>query len=304
MRYFACVADKLSFSRAAETLNVSQSALSRQIQLLESELGVKLFDRIGRRIALTPAGRELLQRCRAILHDVESFQAKASQLAGGLGGVLRVGATPQTLESLISRFLPRYRRKNPNVEVVLTEDGSARLSQHVENGHLNLAVGALTSTSSLSGRMLFPLAALAVVPTGHRLKGKATIEISDLADEPLLLLAPQFMTRQLFDGACQVSNLEPRVLIESASPHCLLSLVAVQQGIAIIPSTVLLEELRPNAIPLKHDGKTLGFWMSAIWDPRRHMSAQAEGFIEELFAATRENYPGKSFDLTDVAQRA
>lgn len=240
LRYFAGVAERLSFSRAAETMNVSQSALSRQILLLESDLGVKLFDRIGRRVALTPAGRELLQRCHAILHDVESMQAKAAQLAGGLGGVLRVGATPQTLESLVSRFLPRYRRKNPNVEVVLTEDGSARLAQEVENGHLHLAVGALTSKSTLSGRMLFPLAALAVVPTGHRLKGKTTIEVSELVDEPLLLLAPQFMTRQLFDGACQVSNLKPRMLIESASPHCLLSLVAVQHGIAIIPSTVLL----------------------------------------------------------------
>ncbi|MEC9369033.1 MAG: hypothetical protein VX871_10130, partial [Pseudomonadota bacterium] len=66
----------------------------------------------------------------------------------------------------------------------------------------------------------------------------------------------------------------------------------------------LLDKLQKNAIPLAHNGKTLGFWMSAIWDPRRHMSAQAEDFIEELYTATRDHYPGKAFNLTGVAQRA
>jgi LysR family cyn operon transcriptional activator len=301
LRYFAGVAEELSFSGAADRMNVSQSALSRQIQLLEADLGVRLFDRIGRRIVLTPAGQELLARCNAILKDVRSLRLRARELSGGTHGFLRVGATPQTLESVISRFLRHYRRKFPEAEVLLIEDGAARLSQHVESGRIDVAIGALTAGSALEGRRLFPLGVLVVLPAGHPLKGRRTVEVSELADQHLLLLSPQFITRLMFDGACQVAHLKPRVLLESNSPQCLLSLVAAGQGIAILPSTVLLKEMECNAVPLRHEGKQLGFWMSAVWDPRRYMSPLTQAFINELHDAVRRDYPGKRFGFTKLA---
>lgn len=303
LRYFAGVAEELSFSGAADRMNVSQSALSRQIQLLEADLGIRLFDRIGRRIVLTPAGQELLARCDAILKDVHSLRLRARELSGGTHGFLRVGATPQTLESVISRFLRHYRRKFPEAEVLLIEDGAARLTQHVESGRIDVAIGALPSDSGLEGRRLFPLGVLAVVPSGHPLKNMRTVEVSKLENEPLLLLSSQFMTRQMFDGACQVIHLKPRVLLESNSPQCLLSLVAAEQGIAVLPSTVLLKEMEGNAVPLQHEGKQLGFWMSAVWDPRRYVSPLTQAFINELHDAVRRDYPGKRFGFTKLVAR-
>ncbi len=295
LRYFVTVSSKLSFSRAAETLHVSQSALSRQIQLLEEELKVRLFDRIGRRIALTPAGEDLLGRSRAILNDVVALKSRADELAGGSRGDLRIGATPQTLESLISQVLTHYLRRSPGVTPILVEDGSASLMTQVEMGLVHVAVAALPHSATLQCKRLFPLRALAVVPRRHRLANRSAIEISDLVDENLLLLRGGFMTRQLFDGACQVLNLSPRVMIESANPHCLLALAAGNHGVAIIPSTVRLTGVRDRVVPLYQAGRPLGLWMSAIWDPRRYLPPAALGFIDAVYEFTRKTYPGKSF---------
>lgn len=295
MRYFAGVAERLSFSQAAIILNVSQSALSRQIRLLEEELGVQLFDRVGRAIALTPAGSDLLARCQSVLKDVESIAKRAAELAGGSAGPLRVGATPQTLESVVSRFLPRFLEAHPQVEVVLMEDGSARLSRELERGGLDLVIGGRAQGSVLAGQELFPLGALAVVPPGSRHAGQPRLDISELAGEDLLLLRAHFMTRRAFDAACQAAQVAQRVIMESASPHCLLAFVANGLGIAIIPSTMLLDKMQSNAIPLVHQNHQIGFAMSVLWDPRRYMPPAAAAFVEGLRAATRDDYPGKAF---------
>lgn len=297
MRYFAAVAECLSFSRAAARLNVSQSALSRQVRLLEDEMGVRVFDRVGRTIALTPAGADLLARCQSVLKDVESLSHRAAELAGGSAGPLRVGATPQTLESVVSRFLPHYQQTHPQVDVVLVEDGSARLSRELERGRLDLVIGGRPADSVLAGRELFPLGALAVVPPGSRRSGQIWLEIAELAGENLLLLRPHFMTRQVFDAACHAAQIAPRVMIESASPHCLLAFVANGLGTAIIPSTMLLDKMQASAIPLVREGRQIGFAMSVLWDPRRYMPPAAAAFIEGLYAATRDDYPGKAFSF-------
>src|SRR5262245_59162085 len=127
LRYFVNVAEAGSVSKAALRVNISQPALSRQIHDLETELGVRLFDRIGRRIELTANGEDLLKRSRDLLAHAGSLVEHARGLEGGLTGVLRVGATPQAIQSVLSGFLPKFRRAHPNVDVRLTEEGGMRL---------------------------------------------------------------------------------------------------------------------------------------------------------------------------------
>lgn len=300
MRYFTAVAESLSFSRASERLNISQSALSRQIQLFEAELGVQLFDRLGRAIVLTTSGQELLQRCQTVLSDADSIARRAGELSSGSAGRLRIGATPQTLESVVAKFLPGFQKCFPDVEITLVEDGSARLSQQLESGRLDLAIAGRATGSSLVGRELFPLGVLAVVPSDSPHMGKPQLDINALASEKLLLMRRQFMTRRLFDSACEAAGFQPSAIMESASPHCLLAFVASGLGTAIIPSTVLLDRLHANAIPLYRGEAQLGCFMSLVWDPRRYMAPAASAFIDALQAATRADYPGREFVAGDV----
>ena len=304
LRCFVSVAEMLSFSAAAEKLGISQSAVSRQVQLMEQRLGVRLFDRVGRKVFLTPAGRDLLERSYEVQKVMMSLTARAHELSSGTQGTLRIGATPQTLESVIARIVPRFMRKHPSVRIALVEDGSVSLSGALERGTIDLAIGAMTSDKGFESMALFPLIALVAMPSVHRLARRRQIEVSELWQEEMLLLRPDFMTRQLYDGACKMAHISPRTLLESASPHCLLALVKSGLGLAVIPSTVRFNKSDPRAVPLTHNGRALGLWMHAMWDPRRYTSPTALNFIAALRDETKTNYPGKSFGARNLLQPA
>jgi DNA-binding transcriptional LysR family regulator len=291
------VAEGLSFSRAAETLNVSQSAVSRQVQLLEDEFNLRLFDRIGRHISLTTAGRELFVRSSLLLQEAIALRAMARDLASGTKGTLRIGSTPQTLESLVARVLTLYRRKQPEVAVNIVEDGSSILFEHLVAGRIDLAFAAIPPHPRMDARALFPLGVLAIVPRSHRLARKRTLEVSDLSGAPLLLLRNGFMTRQLLDGAFALANVKPSVLFESSNPHGLLALAEEEHGIAIVPSTVRIAAIHSRIVPVKYDRQQLGTWISLIWDSGRQQPAITTSFIEEAYRFTRKDYPGRQFQF-------
>src|SRR5215831_11195340 len=121
LRTFVAVAEQGTVSKASLRLRVAQPALSRQISDLEAELGVRLFDRIRRRLVLSVDGERLLGECRTILTAVGSMRERALLLRRADTGVLKVVATPQTIDGVLSNFLPRYGQRRPHVQVKLTE---------------------------------------------------------------------------------------------------------------------------------------------------------------------------------------
>lgn len=294
LRTFAAIADAGGFARAATRLNLSQPALSRQIQALEAELGVPLFDRIGRRVQLTSEGEDLLRRSRRLLTEVESLGERARLLKDGETGILRIGATPQVIENLLASFLTQYRRHHPKVEVHLVEDGGVRLHGRLERGDVHLALMEAAS-ARFQGRLLYPMHLLATLSRKHRFGRRAVLEIAELADEPLLLLRRDFRSREWFDIACQVAHIRPHVLLESAAPHTLVALAATDYGIAILPSNAQAPRGIVRTVPLVQRGASVGRWAHIAWDPRRFLAPYAEQFVEELGASVRRDYPGREF---------
>jgi LysR family cyn operon transcriptional activator len=289
LRAFAAIVDAGGFARAATLLNLSQPALSRQIHGLEAELGVPLFDRVARRALLTSEGEDLLRRSRRLLTDADSLGERARALKSGQTGLLRVGATPQVMESVLAGFLQRYRRRHPAVEVHLVEDGGVRLPGRLDRGdfHLGLVVA---GDARFRWRLLGPIHLVAVLPRSHPWRRRATLEISELVDVPLLLTRRDFGSRAWFDAACQVAHIRPRVLLESGAPPTLIALAQAGYGVAIIPSNARIPRgLR--AIPILRRGESIGVWASVSWDPRRFLAPYAEQFVEELVAYSRRAYP-------------
>ncbi len=280
LRYFIAVADAGGFSKAAARLRVSQPAIWRQVRQLEQDLGVRLFDRIGRRVRITGQGEDLLVQGRDLLARAESLGERARAFGAGRTGVLRLGATPQTLESLAG-FLARWRRSSPGVSLRLIEDGGAQLADRLEAGELHLAL-TLAGDPRFRGRLLFPIRLLAVIPVGHRLARRRTVEVADLAQEVLLLLRPGFVSREWFDAACRVVHARPNVLLESGAPSALIALAREGLGIAVVPSTVRFTRARVRPVPILHAGASLGRWMAANWDPRRFLAPYAERFVDSL----------------------
>jgi DNA-binding transcriptional LysR family regulator len=292
LRTFVAICDFGGVVRAATKLHLSQPAASRQIHALEADLGVALFDRVGRRMRLTAEGEDLLARSRRVLFEFDSLGERARVLKGGEGGVLRVGATPQVIENVLATFLTRYRTRHPATEVQLVEDGGARLAVRLKRGDVALAI-LPEGDEGLERRLLYPMLVVAAIPASHKLARRSTIEIHELAGESLLVLGRDFASRHWFDAACQVARVRPRLLFGSAVPQTLLALASEGHGVAVVPTPVVVRDARLRALPLVHRGAPIGRWAAVAWDARRYLAPQAASFVEELAAAVARDYPGR-----------
>lgn len=294
LRTFVTIVDTGGVHRAAARLHLSQPAVSRQIQALESGLGVLLFDRIGRRVQLTSEGEDLLWRGRRLLAESESFTERASALKKGETGILRVGATPQVIETDLADFLNCFREMYPGVEVQLIEDGGKNLAGRLERGHILLALIAVDD-DRFDGRPLYPVYGMAVLSKTHKFARRRTLEVAELADHPLLLLRGGFASRDWFDAACSVAHFRPRVLMESAAPQTAIALAGSGYGIAVVPSTVLIPQHRVHSIALVQRGAAVGRWLRVAWDPQRFLAPYAQRFIDELVQYCQRMHPGREF---------
>jgi LysR family cyn operon transcriptional activator len=292
LRTFVAIADSSGFARAATRLNLTQSAASRQIHALESELGVRLFDRIGRHIKLTSEGEDLLVRSRRLLMDAESLGERARALKSGQTGLLRVGAAPQIMENLLADFMQRYRKRHPGIEIHFVEDQGARLAARLEAGDMHVAI-LPDSDDRFFRQPLYPMLMVAVMPKNHRFARRAVLDVADLADEPLLRLGPGFASHAWFDTACRIEQIRPHVLLESITPHSLIALARNGFGIALINSVVRIPRERVRAAVLVHNGVPIGRWTVAAWSRQRFLPPYAEHFTEELVAHCRRDYPGR-----------
>jgi LysR family cyn operon transcriptional activator len=296
LRTFVTISEAGGITQAGARLNVSQPAASRQILALENELGIRLFDRIGRRLRLTSEGEDLLRQSRRLLIEAELLDARAHALKGGQTGILRVGATPMAIESTLSAFLSRYQRRHPGIEVHFVEDGGLRLPDRLERGDVHLAL--VVPDDRFRNRPLFPGHNVAVMSRKLALSRRRALDVAELADKPLLLLNRTFGSRAWFDSACEVARIRPRVLLESAAPHTLVALAGRGYGIAVVPTNVALPA-DVHALPLVQRGASIGRWLTIAWDPRRILATYAEQFVEELVAHCRRDFPGR-----DLIRRA
>src|SRR5882724_6109286 len=199
LRTFVTVAEQRTVSKASLRLRIAQPALSRQIKELEEELGIRLFDRVRRRLVLTSEGEQLLGDCRTVLSGVGALSERAQLLRRGDSGILRVAATPQTIEGVFSTFLHRFAKHRPNVEFKLTEAVGTELVSALERGQVHVTVSLIQPSQAdnpfLGSFQLTQLEFLAASPKSLEIGTAGDIEISRLARYPLLLLNSSFAVR-------------------------------------------------------------------------------------------------------------
>ena len=292
LRTFVAVADLGTVSKVALSLRISQSALSRQIGDLEHECGFKLFDRIGRRLFLTSRGEQLLADCRGVLGQMRTLGERIELLKRGDSGVVTVAAPPHTIESVLSKFLPRYAERFPNVRVKLTEALGLDQVPLLDRGEVHIGIrhdqGATPWFESLA---VPPDDVLAACWPSLQLGRSGMIDIVSLASYPLLLLDPGYSVRRLFDAACRIADIEPNILLESRAPHTLLALAEAGQGVAIIPSLLRTDRYRLKIARVTHRRKPLRDRFIIQWDKRRVLPAYAQNFRDALAAYMREVLP-------------
>ena len=201
-----------------------------------------------------------------------------------------MSATPQLITALLTSFLPGHRRRHPGIAVQLIEGSAVRQRIQLESGEIDLAIMPASDTR-FPGRLLFPVHVLAVVPKTHRLAWRAVIDVAEIADEPLLLLQPGFGSRATFDSACEIAQINPRVLLECTAAHTLISLVAVGYGVAVVPSTAISQEGKFRTLTLLLRGASIGYWEAVCSDGRRLAPIYLQPFVNELVAHCNTTNP-------------
>jgi LysR family cyn operon transcriptional activator len=295
LRTFVVTADSGGLGRASEQLHLSQPAASRQIDVLEAELGVPLFQRFGRGLRLTAAGEDLLRQSRRLLAEADLLTEQAHALKSGQAGTLRLAASPQMISSFFAPFLPRYRDRHPGIDVRLIEAGRAQQQRYLERGEIHLAILARVD-SRFARRLLGPVHLLAVLPKKHPLGRRVTVEIDEVVREPLLLMQRGYGAREMFDAACETAHVTPRVVMEGTVGGTLLDLAAEGYGVAVINSTALIRNPKLRAVVLVNRGVAIGQWMMVSWDPQRLMPPYGEQFIDDVVLYARRSFPGRSFN--------
>ncbi len=240
LAYFIGVARHLHFTRAADELHVAQPSVSQQIRKLERELGVPLFHRMRRGVALTPAGEALLPWARRILADTDRARAEVQELTGLRRGRLAVGATPSVSTTLLPDALATFHATYPGVALTLREAGSDDLVGLLEAGELDLAAIILPIRHPMlqTVRLLEEELVLAV-PRGHPFDEHLEIRVADLKDQPMVMFRDGYDLRATTLAACQRAGFEPRVALDGGEMDSVLRFVAARLGVAIVPSMVI-----------------------------------------------------------------
>ncbi|HZL47006.1 MAG TPA: LysR family transcriptional regulator [Opitutaceae bacterium] len=288
LRYFLAVADNGNFTRASERCNISQPSLSQQIKSLESELGHKLFHRLGRRAVLTEAGQVFLDRVRRILLAVEDA-SKELRDSPTIERRIKVGAVPTLAPFLLPLILERCRALYPYLLVQIHEDFRPDLVRGVAEGDLDLAViPQPIKDSRLSVEVLYQEPLLLVVGKGHRLATKPAIAARDLADESFVLLGHTSTLSAEIERFCGDHDFVPKLGHRCSQVSTVKALVALGPGISILPRIAIRPDDEKNLVYREIGGRVPTREVVIVRHLQRYQTKGAELFLQVLRAAVAE----------------
>jgi DNA-binding transcriptional LysR family regulator len=243
LRYFLAVADAGQLTAAASVLGIQQPPLSQQIAALERQLGMRLFDRHAKGVALTEGGRAFALEARRLLADFAAMQSRVDALARGQRGVLQVAFTSSAAaHAFTPQALRACRQRYPGIEWVVSESNAAEITEGVASGRLHcgfLRVPVARPEGVLMHTLLHE-PVVAAVPLDHPLAGQPTIEVRDLHEQPLILVrrpgAPGLYANLL--ERCREAGARPRVVAEVERMMTSLNLVAAGVGLTVVPASM------------------------------------------------------------------
>ena len=242
---FLAVAEELHFTRAAQRLHLSQPPLSRHIKELEQELGVTLFQRTRRNVALTDAGRAYEQRVHAIFDQLEQARDEAQRIQRGEMGTLTVGFVGALTYEFLPGLLRRYRARMPNVHLALRDLVPAEQIGALATGRIDVGFAGILPDDcgpEVAHRVLRRERMVAALPDGHVLAKRKTVPLAALAEEPWVVIETKISPTydRFIHRLCAEAGFAPRIEHEASRAQAMLGLVAVGLGVTIVPQTIAM----------------------------------------------------------------
>lgn len=240
LRYVCAIADTGNFSRAAERCRIAQPSLSQQVQKLEDDLGVKLFDRLGRSIRLTEAGRAFIPRARAILEQLDAARSSAADKNADLRGNVTVGVIPTVAPYLMPAYTASFAKKFPDAKLRIIEETTSVLVEGLRDLSIDVAILALPLRHK--DLELFPIRTeplFAVLKKNHPRARAKSLALKDLRGESFVMLRDGHCFRDLSLDTCTRARITPNIAFESGQFSSLLGMVAAGIGVSLVPEMAI-----------------------------------------------------------------
>ncbi|HZC04493.1 MAG TPA: LysR family transcriptional regulator [Ktedonobacterales bacterium] len=287
--YFVAVATTGSYHAAAERLHVAQPALWSQVQSLQRELGLALFERAGRGVRLTRAGTMLLEPAQRILAETSRFRAAAEDLRVGRTGVIAIACYTPHLERFLAPVIGQFERAHPEVRVEIHEFAATRggvtaiagsLAELLD-GSVDIALGP-RHPNGVEGFKVDESTVVALVASDHAWAARSEIHIAELRDQPLLLVASrESFSRSAIEHACHAAGFEPSVKLDSASPLALTRLAEQSVGVAVVPDALAPSDFKGRLLRITGAGDTLRRETWFYWREGALTTSSVVAFVEE-----------------------
>ena len=281
LKYLVALADLRHFGKAADACFVSQPTLSTQIRKLEDELGVVLVERAPRKMMLTAAGLDVVQRARRIVADVEQMREAARRSRDPESGTLRLGVFPTLGPYLLPHVVPTLRARFPQLELLLVEEKSDELLQRLREGKLDAALLALPlHDDQLHAEFLFEEPFVLAAPQQHPLARRSALDAAELSDETLLLLEDGHCLRDQALDVCRLSGAREKSGFRATSLETLRQMVAAGVGVTLLPALSVHEPIAqsPNIRLVPFRGTAPSRRIALVW----RKSSALDAFLHQL----------------------
>lgn len=250
LKYFMEVARREHMTEAAEALHVAQSAVSRQIGNLESELGVALFIRQGRRVRLTPIGRVFLESASQAMKMLDTATREVKEILDPERGTIRISFPISMAAYILPTAISAFREQYPEAKFQLKQATYYELIDLVLDGEYNMALlGAVPMhEEEVEGHILFTERIVALLPINHPLAHEPALKLTQLKDEPFIFLPQGMQLREMLVDACRVQGFDPKVAFEGDDVDALKGLVSASLGISLLPEVTLIDNFPRSTV--------------------------------------------------------
>lgn len=289
LEQFVVLARTRNFTRAAEELHLSQSALSRAIQKLEDQLGQPLFERKPREIVLTELGELLLERARQILQLMEDTFAELSE--AGRRGRIRLGAIPTIAPYFLPGLLSAFAKAYPNILVMVQEDITENLIKRCSHGDIDVAIVALPIMAKhLDVEPLFDEELLLVAPVGHPLAKAENVQIRSLEQFPFVMLSEAHCLSENIATFCRRQSVQPITIERTSQLATVQELVALDHGVSIVPEMARRIDKSEQRIYRSLSDEKPTRTVAMMWNSQRFQSKATKALMQKLRDYSKEFY--------------
>ncbi|MEP5766519.1 MAG: LysR family transcriptional regulator [Halieaceae bacterium] len=281
LRAFLLVAEHSSFSLAAEELHLTQPAVSKRVAALEQQLEIALFDRIGRQVRLTEAGRALLPHARNIQQNLRQAEQSLFDLSGEVAGRLRIGTSHHIGLHRLPPVLRRFSDSFPSVKLDIDFMDSEQAYEELLRGSVELAVVTLApeTDSSMVARAIWPDPLDFMAAEGHPLCDSPQVSLSELSEHPVILPGLNTYTGQIAKALFEQQGLKLDVAMSTNYLETIRMMASVGLGWTLLPRSMLTAPLRAIDVPAETPQRELGL----IYHRGRSLSNAAQAFIDNLY---------------------